>query len=290
MPKEPPTQAELNQLIARRLPGLAWESTVAVVVSNKPAIHLIGTGTLFQVADARFVLTAAHVLAEPHTCNRTIGVTSSDDSFIALGGTWIGSAGTRDSVTDPFDIAVFRLPDSALARLAGKRFVRGSDISFLDQPPSTVFAVLGFPGPWSLPIQGRDDALVLKPLEFFAVPPVNPPTDLAGFNPRYHLLVDASPTYLSDELGYATGFTDRAENDLPPSTALKGISGANIWAVADLTVPRDTWHRTTAKVVAVQTRIYPKSNLLRATRWTAVATLLHEAFPKLRPAIALWSQ
>ena len=42
-------------------------------------------------------------------------------------------------------------------------------------------------------------------------------------------------------------------------------------------------------IVAVQTSVYPRPQIIKATRWVAVSTLLHETFPELRPALALWN-
>jgi hypothetical protein len=59
-------QADLSMRIRSHMPAQAWDSTVAIVVANKPAVHLFGTGILFQIGDARFIITAAHVIREAH--------------------------------------------------------------------------------------------------------------------------------------------------------------------------------------------------------------------------------
>jgi len=50
----------------------------------------------------------------------------------------------------------------------------------------------------------------------------------------------------------------------------------------------DNWKKERPKVVAVQTSVYEKSRAIKATRWIAVSTLIHEAFPELRPSMNLW--
>src|SRR6266404_691507 len=67
-------QARVNKRISDFIPRDAWQSTVAIVVAKRPAVHLLGTGSLFQIADRHFVVTAAHVIRLAHEYDRTIGI------------------------------------------------------------------------------------------------------------------------------------------------------------------------------------------------------------------------
>lgn len=281
-------QAQVNRHITSRMPKQAWDGTVAVVVSNRPEIHQIGTGILFQIADSCFVVTAAHVLTEPLLYDKTIGITGGDGCLISTHGDWIASTPKQTDSTDPFDIAVFRLPDTAIPRLSGKRFLRASDIDFSEQQSkSAVFAVFGFPGLWSLPIRGPEEDLELKGLEYIACASNRPP-DLNGYDPRYHFLIDAQSSSLTDQNGYETAFTDRAGDEVSITKSLGGISGSSVWLVGDLGIPENHWDRIVPKVVAVETGVYKEAGVIRATRWAAVTTLIHDAFPDLRSSIAVW--
>lgn len=279
------TQARVNSQIAAHIPHGAWESTVVIVIANPPRLHLLGTGTLFQIADSCFVVTAAHVLADAHLAGKTIGI-STGSGFVATGGDWIVST-SGDFQDEQFDIAVFRLPESSIARLRGKRFLRLSDVSF-QIPERAVFTLFGFPGMWSLPILGESDKLIFKPLEFTATTFDDKGKNLRGYNPRYHLLMDAPSDYLTLEDGTPTRLMDRAGEDVSSiAQALGGISGCGVWMIGDLGKPISQWGNS-KPIVAVETSMYSDSLAIRATKWCAVTTLIYEAFPDLRPAINLW--
>lgn len=281
-------QAKVNRYIASHMPSQVWEGTVAVVVSNSPEIHQIGTGILFQIADSCFVVTAAHVLTAPHLYDKTIGITGGDGCLISAHGNWIASTPKQPDSADPFDIAVFRLPDTAIQRLSGKRFFRASEIDFSEQSKTAVFAVFGFPGRWALPIRGPEEELELKAFEYIACASNRPPADLIGYDPRYHLLIDAQFSNLTDQSGSETAFTDRAGDEVPFTKSLHGVSGSSVWLVGDLGVPKNHWDRIVPKVVAVETAVYKEAGVIRATRFVAVTTLIHDAFPDLRSSIAVW--
>ncbi len=284
------TQAELNQRIAGHLPANAWDSTVSIVVAHQGAVYHVGTGVLFQVADTCFVVTAAHVLVEPHRYEKTVGISGADGHFIAAGGDWIASVPKEAGSSDPLDVAVYRLPETAKTRLAGKRFLRAADVDFAAPPRMAVYAVFGFPGEWTLPSKGPNEEVRLRPLEYIGYACDRGLDGLVGYDAAYHLLIDARSIYLSTGDGYETSFTDRCGETLPLNAALKGISGSTVWLLGDLGVPLEHWERRAPKVVAVETAVYNESEVIRATRWTAVATLINEAFPELRPSIALWSE
>jgi hypothetical protein len=104
-----------------------------------------------------------------------------------------------------------------------------------------------------------------------------------------HLLLDAQAQQLTWGDGSRAEFTDREGTSADFPRDLKGISGCPVWRTVDLNVPIDDWHRLTPRVVGVQTGVYQQSQVIRVTRWAAVTTLIHAAFPELRPAIDLTS-
>lgn len=281
-------RAELIQRWACHLPNRPLDSTVSIVVASQGAVFQLGTGILFQVADTYFVVTAAHVLEEPHRWGRTIGISGADRNFIATGGTWVASVPEAEGSPDPLDVAVYCLPEAARERLRGKRFLRASDVDFGSPPRMALYSLCGFPGAWSLPSRRPDEEVRLGPLEYVGSSYDQTPNGLVGFDPHYHILIDARSDYLTTPDGYETDFTGRTGESLPLKVALKGVSGAAVWCVGDLDIPVEQWGRTGPRVVAVQTGVYSESEVIRATKWAAVATLIHNAFPELRPSIALW--
>jgi hypothetical protein len=83
-------------------------------------------------------------------------------------------------------------------------------------------------------------------------------------------------------------FLDLNRNSLQFPRDLGGISGCSVWMIGSCDKPIEEWKKENSKIIAVQTGVYHKSQIIQATRWVAVSTLLHEAFPEVRPAMALW--
>jgi hypothetical protein len=270
------------------MPAQAWDSTVAIVRANKPAVHLFGTGILFQIGDARFVITAAHVIREAHKWRKTLGFSDAHDSFVSVPENWISSAPVQFcSSEDPFDVAVCRLPDSSVERLSGKRFLCRDDVEFDDQSPTTVFSMFGYPGIWTTPSCADDEKLTVRPLEYTTYAYDGSVETLNGYQTRYHLLLGASADENTTEDGSMAEFKNQRGESATFPRDLGGISGCSVWAIGDLTVPVDRWCNRRPRVVAFATCGYQESKVIRATRWVAVTTLIHEAFPDLRAAICL---
>ena len=283
-------QASLNGRIATHVPTDAWDAIVAIVIANKPAVHLLGTGCLFEIAGDHFVITAAHVVQSASAYDRTIGISADLGSFVSVHGNWISSAPVQfGSSADPFDVAVYRLPAEAIQRLRSKRFLRREDIDFSEQSATGVFTILGFPGIWAAPSRGDDERVSVRPLEYTTHAYAGSTETLIGYNPKYHLLLDSDPKDITlDDGSHATLFT----RDGRPATIpgdLRGISGCAVWRVGDLSLSVERWRDQPAKVVAVETGVYQGSQVVRGTRWAAVTTLIHEAFPELRGALGLWT-
>src|SRR5438874_2689490 len=85
-------QGDLNRRIANHIPLHGWDVTVAIVIANWPAVHLLGTGSLFEIGGFHFVVTAAHVINAAHEHEKTIGICDGADFFISVDGNWISSA------------------------------------------------------------------------------------------------------------------------------------------------------------------------------------------------------
>lgn len=172
-------QAEVNRRVAEHIPPDGWKATVAIVIANRPAVHLLGTGSLFESVSVK-----------------------------ALEFTTYAYAGSTES--------------------------------------------------------------------------------MLGYDAKYHLLIDSTPRDMTESDGSPAVVVRRDGQLATMPRDLKGISGCAVWAVGDLRVPVERWDEKHPKVVAVETGIYQESHVIRTTRWVAVTTLIHEAFPPLRPALELW--
>ena len=278
-------QAHVNGRIISKLPHQAPESIVAIVIARPPSVHLLGTGTLFEVGGEQFVVTAAHVIKT--AWRHTIGI-SSDSGFVATPGDWMVSMPRNDSLTDYLDVAVYKVPTRARERLLGKRFLRRSDLDFRELATRTVFSLCGFPGVFSAPSHGEGEKVLLRPLEYTTYASCKQQAlPLPDFDSRYHLLLEGDPDDLS--LPDGTPAIVRARDGTPASfpLALRGMSGCAVWAIGDLDLPVESWGPP--RVVGIQTGVYTESKTVTAVRWIAVNTLLYEAFADLRPAIRLWT-
>ena len=280
-------QRSVNERISNFVPRHAWRSTVAIVVAKRPAVHLLGTGSLFQIADRRFVVTAAHVVRLAHEDDRTIGISGDSNSLISVHGDWISSASS--SGEDPFDVAVYSLPGAAVQQLSQFRFLRMTDASFGEQPKTAVFTLFGHPGIWASPSRDDGEKVQLKGLEYTAYAYERSVDNLLGYNPKYHLLLDAEAEQVTWTDGSRAEFTHRNGTVVIFPRDLKGISGGPVWRTADLNLPIERWHPLSPSLAGVQTGVYQPSQVIRVTRWAAVTTLIHAAFPELRPAIDLIS-
>lgn len=280
-------QAQINSRVSAKIPTEAWASIVPIVIAAPPSVHLLGTGSLFGIAGDCFVVTAAHVIRTAHDHEKTIGISDAATSFIATSGDWISSAPVQHGDDDPFDVAVYKLPEPAVERLRGKRFVRRADVDLGEQSATAVFTLFCFPGLLATASQADDERLQLTPLEYTTHASSDNRELLNGFNPRYHLLLDGTPRQVTWPDGSDVRLEDKAGRAATLPRDLKGISGCSVWTIGDLKVPVGDWGP--ARVVGVETGVYQPSEVIRATRWVAVTTLLYEAFPQLRPALELWA-
>jgi len=281
-------QRDVNNKIASRIPSCAWDSTVPIVIAHDGEIHQFGTGTLFRIADHFFLITAGHVIKDATKNNKTVGIGGSDDNyFIALtGNAQVSSEGQYGTHVDPFDIGLYLLLPEAVARMKHKQFLFLSDIEFVEQSPTAVYSLFGFPAVWASPHPSAPNTLRYKAFQYTAYRYDRDTSILKEFQDRFHLLLDAQLTEATDNEGNLLSSHDSDTSTLF-ARGLGGISGCSIWRVGDLTLPVDQWKSDQARIVAVQTGVYHSQRVIKATRWIAVSTLIYEAYPELRPAMEL---
>ncbi|HWF91410.1 MAG TPA: hypothetical protein VN684_03945 [Terriglobales bacterium] len=282
---QPSLQALTNKRISEFVPRHAWQSIVAIVIVKKPSVYLLGTGSLFQIADHHFVVTAAHVVKRAYQHDKTIGIAGDSNSLISVHGDWILS--TSASENDPFDTAVYLLPDNAVQRLSQFRFFRLSDVNFGEQSKTTIFTVFGHPEIWSMPSHDEKEKVQIKGLEYTACTYVKSTEALIGYDRKYHLLLDADAKQVTWTDGSVAEFRRQNGTNATFPHDLKGMSGGPVWTIGDLDIETRNWPRIAPNWVGVQTGVYQPSQVIRVTRWVAVSTLIHSAFPELRSALEI---
>jgi len=279
----------INNKVRSYIPEQAWDSTVAIVIAHNHNVYQFGSGVLFRIADDHFVVTAGHVIKAAHKCNKTLGITSANESFIAVPGEWIcSSEGQYGTDNDPFDVAVFNLPQLAVQKLVGKTFLCLNDIDFDLKSGNEVYTLFGYPEIWSEPSIGSSEKLQLRPFQYTTIVFKRDTKSFKEYQERFHLLLEAQLEYSSTEKGTQATFEDLRGNSAPFPRGLGGISGCSVWQIGDLDVSIDDWGQKQPKVVAVQTGVYHTDQAIKATRWIGVSTLIHGAFPRLRSAMNLW--
>lgn len=162
-----------------------------------------------------------------------------------------------------------------------------SDVSFGEQPRTAVFTVFGHPAIWASPSRAESEQVQLKGLEYTAYTYERSVDSLLGYNPKYHLLLDAEAEQITWIDGSRAEFTRRNGMAAVFPRELEGVSGGPVWRIVDLNLPIKEWHRLSPRLAGVQTGVYQPSQVIRVTRWAAVTTLIHAAFPELRAAIDL---
>lgn len=291
-PRQPVDPSELIPAMASCVPSTVAAATVAIVGAKAPVVRQIGSGTLLAVADAHFIVTAAHVLRQAQAHGMTVGVSSGDNqNFTATTGNWMLTT-PSDGVTsdDQFDIAVFRLSPNQVHRFAAISFVRIADVSFERDLTYGYFVVSGYPGMWSTVPEATETSMKGGLLQYGTYAFSGNTSALAGYNAERHFLLEATPATMLDPQGKPVVFRTRSGHHANMPSDMAGVSGSSVWIIGDLRVPVDSWAQGLARIVGVQTGVYPSRGAIKFTRWNAVTTLIHSAFPDLRPAIELYAR
>jgi len=273
----------LHKTLNSLIPKNAWESSLFLVAANATTEILgqHGTGTLLRIADDAFIVTAAHVVSLVKD-NNLVLCTGVGNSFVQVYGNWCTPS------DDVFDIAVLRLSKDLADKLENVPCIRLQDIDFSPDISKGVFCILGYPGKLASISTQHQPVLNIKPFQYITTAFTGKPPFLERYNEKYHLLFMAEEGG-TDYEGNIVNLSDRDGIPLEIPKDLKGISGCSIWKLGNQDEPVTTWRQNKVKIVAVQNAVYSDSKLIKATRWSAVSTLIYEAYPDIRPAMKLWS-
>ena len=274
---------KVYQTLNTLIPPKAWGSSVSIVIAHEheKELHQFGTGTLLKVSDDTFLVTAAHVVTQAYEHDKAICV-ATGNSFTQIYGNWYCS-----SESDPFDVALLRLPADVISKLREVSYIRLQDIEFRADLSKGIFCLFGYPNRLSTPSIPNKVTMSLKPFQYMTYLYEGETNTLGGYQEKYHLLLDGQEEG-RDIDGHAARFCDSNGNPLRFPKDLSGISGCSVWKIGNRDRHLSEWGRYRPKIVAVQTGVYSDAKVIKATRWVAISTLLHEAYPELRPALNLW--
>ena len=269
-------QREFCDRAFRVLPPRILPSAMPIRAQEKSKLELVGSGTLFRVADVHLLVTAFHVLVpvdgSPHD---RIWLTTSPD-----GGTPFPLENVRvhteQGGSKGLDVAVIELTPATVEKLHGFEFLSVQE-TIRDQtlPNGGRLYTFGFPIAHCEQDDGRIvfNAVGHEGEEFTGAVPSG-----MEFNPRIHILVDYSPTLVWGERipGYGMPM------------ALNGLSGSSLWYSRESELPQDGQGEG-LKVAGFLAGVREKrwGYIVKATRWWAVDQLLRNRYPHLRSALDL---
>jgi hypothetical protein len=270
--------------IGRRVDGIVTNSAVGIVCSVQGNLQALGSGTLLALGDAYFVLSAGHVLREAKDRDATVGIGASNCPFVAATRPWILSGGVQDS--DEHDIALYRLTSEEAGRLEGAQFVRIGDVNFDVDLSGSFFVISGFPSMWSQEPSSANVSMSSKLLVYGTTLYEKEAVAFENFDSERHFLLAAPREEMYDDAGDLKSFRTRFGHPADFPDGLRGISGCAVWRLGPTGVTPDKWGEP--GLVGVENAIYNKRQAIRATRWNSVTTLLHAAFPDVRPVLQFY--
>ena len=231
--------------------------------------RLLGTGSLLAVADEMFLVSAAHVLRE---IQRDAGA----ELFIGhyKVAKLVGASGQVSSSDGSADVAAVRLNTALHPILAHAKILRVSDLASNPDPEPQMLCVAGFPLERNPGEPTTPNAVI-----YTSHAPVDVPVALKDYDSRINGLfaIDHNEPIASDS----------EQPWLPDSFG--GMSGSPVWAIP-LDIDPSQPFAIFAKVVGVQTGVYPKDKgqqLAKYTRIKIVLALIAQLCPDLLPALAL---
>ncbi len=252
-----------------------------------------GSGTLLEIGDTVFVVTAAHLTWPRGPDGRPVPPDPKKPDgeqrvLLFSGAPSPGAhlevlAGEAVYVDNPSaDLGVIALSVESAAALSGYRPLTLRHIDWAGRRPTAGWYVAyGYPGEF-IDLRQQERRITVEPLLYGGPARVEDPQRLPDADPELHLLLDVP----------ADGTTN-ANGHLTVLPWAGGLSGCSLWQCFYPGLRPELWSPNDAQVVAVQTCAYdPKGDhrppyTIRGTSWRIVADLIREGWPHLAPALSL---
>ncbi len=264
---------EVYQTIINAMLSFVTGATIPILVAQpgmEPKQH--ATGTLFQIADFHFLISAGHAAGlarEPEAPLYIAPTADVGDSIQITGTTNVTAKRQQSGVDDPFDLVVWRLDEETVSALSRRQFLRRDVIDADADLTEGTYFLLGYPSEWSLM---DEHAIVQVSGGGFCAHSVDSSShNLENFNSRYHILLEGRV----------------ALSDGRSARSLSGISGASIWKTNYVSGSKSQWSPNDAHIVAVQTCVYRNKHLVRGTIWKAVFTMIADRYPELAGPLSI---
>jgi hypothetical protein len=242
------------------------ECTVAIMIDNGRTLRQHGTGTLFRFGRHSLLVTASHVVAE-HDAFAIVGAAGQP---IPVSGRKLTTHAVPGEEFDFLDVAIWALEDRTVDRLSNAVFLRQTDVVATDDLSEDAYFFSGYPAEWA-DTESADDRGSLKLLTYCTGLYTGDRGSFSGCRPDHLLL--------------SIGTSTTREGNVRMPSWLGGISGCSVWRSY---VRSQGINEGEAKVVAVQTGVYRKGKIVKATPRSHVGRMLMQCFPDLRPALSLY--
>jgi hypothetical protein len=256
-------------------------ATIPLLGWQNDTLNSCGSGTLVQIGDRHFLLTAAHVVDLASIHNILLAIPGKDNQFIPLNKVRIYTtpipqgrrqtdADMRDD--DKEDVGVIDLSPDIVARLeTTRRFVRLSETGRREGFPEGLYMVIGYPTTHLRALDAEGKKLFTEPLRAItALYKTDQPHDS-----DMHIF-----------LHYPREVLNGNDQLITPPKA-KGMSGGGIWLLATLDKPVEFWKPEEATLVAVDNSWLQSKGYVRGTNTFVGLSLIYGYNEDLRPIFDL---
>jgi hypothetical protein len=241
-----------------------------------------GSGVLLEIADHRFLLTAAHVVdfLAIHGFPQYLAPCTSDEPPIPLENVKIYTSPIPPGVdqedpgmcdVDPFDVAVCELPPSVAEKITEpRRFVRLMDIDASVEQIPGLYMVTGYPIEFTR-TNFSHKLIGSKPLPYV--------TELyqGECEPHWQNFIALEYSHQGvDEHGVLQRMPDP-----------NGMSGCGIWRLAEASKPADLWKPSDVQLVAIEHSWSRKNGAILGTFVRYALSMIYNNYPLLRPVFKL---
>jgi hypothetical protein len=179
---------------------------------------------------------------------------------------------------DPYDLAIWDLPEATVQHLQSEHtFLTAAAVDYMADFIDDLYFVCGFPCALATPAIEDGSTASLTPMHLVTSLYVAQPDEkpLPGHDRKYHVVLNYNRANTVPET--------RNAKTLPKK--LHGVSGGAIWR--GYFRPTNSLKPGQAKLVAVQTCVYPVTNAIRGTTLDAIARLIQITWPDVRPCFKL---
>jgi hypothetical protein len=235
-----------------------------------------GSGVLLKIADAAFILSAAHVLKHAEEMELQIGPMSHGSRVIRPDDAQIWIHKDLDEV----DIGFVRLSEATANELSiHKSFIRMDSLDLrVSDPCSGAYTFLGFPAQYNSPNYDKKEITPL-PIHYLCNPLLNAPEAHAGTSVLFQ--VTKNTVILSDSQNSLI-----EEQRIPE---LNGISGCGMWrlfGVEDRVNRLDQWQPSWIRLVGIE-HGWVRGKWVKGTFVRHAISLIANTYPELRTSIQL---